>query len=359
VPVSAPDRSEALTHRSAQRAGRPICEGALVSVVIPAYNAAATLDETLHSVRTQTHRALEIIVVDDGSTDTTRALAERHAAADGRLRVLHQANAGVAAARNTGWQHARSDLIAFVDADDLWAPTKIDKQLRALLAGGERCGLAYCWMSRIDAAGAVIRDHGGTRHEGRVLDAILQTNFVGNGSAALVRRQALIDSGGFDSRLRAAGGEGCEDWLFYARVAGAYDFALVAEHLVGYRELPDNMSSNRQRMLRSHMLMCDQMRAQHPRQAQIVRLGLRNYAFWLLLDTRPRANLGASAAMWSVLLRGYPRVALRILLADLPLNSMQRLRNRLGRWRRGIAAPVAKGAGRRFLPRSADGGDPA
>ena len=104
----------------------------LVGVVVPAYNAAATLDETLRSVRAQTHRALEIIVVDDGSLDDTAAIARRHAAEDERVRVLCQANAGVAAARNAGWQSSRADLIAFIDADDLWAPTKIERQLQAL-----------------------------------------------------------------------------------------------------------------------------------------------------------------------------------------------------------------------------------
>lgn len=326
----------------------------LVSVVIPAYNAEATLDETLRSVRAQTHRALEIIVVDDGSTDATRALAGRHAAADARVQVLHQANAGVAAARNAGWQHARSPFVAFVDADDLWAPTKIERQLQALLAGGERCGLAYCWMSRIDALGAVIRDHGGTRHEGAVLDAILKSNFVGNGSAALVRRQALQDSGGFDSRLRSAGGEGCEDWLFYARVAGAYDFALVQDHLVGYRELPGNMSSNRPRMLLSHMLMCDQMLVQHPQHAGAVRRGLRNYGCWLLCNAGPHAGLAAGARLWLLLLRRYPGVAMMILLRDLPARPYQRLRARLGRWRRGAAPPASVEPGRLFLSGSPD-----
>lgn len=320
-----------------------------VGVVIPAYNAEATLDETLRSVRAQTHQALEIIVVDDGSTDATRALAERHAAADARVQVLHQPNAGVAAARNAGWQHARSEFIAFVDADDLWAPAKIEKQLLALLAGGEKTGLAYCWMSRIDAAGAVIRHHDVIRHQGSVLDPILRSNFVGNGSAALVRRQALIDSGGFDSSLRAGGGEGCEDWLFYARVAGACNFALVPELLVGYRELPSNMSSNRPRMLRSHMLMCAQMLAEHPQRAAAVKRGLQNYGFWLLFTATPRAGLLARAGLWGQLLRGYPWVAMKILFRDFPLQSYRRLRARISRWWRGAGPPVAAEAGRLFL----------
>jgi glycosyltransferase involved in cell wall biosynthesis len=330
----------------------------LVSVVIPAYNAEATLDETLRSVRAQTHHALEIIVVDDGSTDATRELAERHAAVDRRVRVLHQANAGVAAARNVGWQQARAAFIAFVDADDLWAPTKIEKQLHRLQQGGDKTGLAYCWMSRIDAAGAVIRDHNSTLDQGNVLDAILRSNIVGNGSAALVRRQALIDSGGFDSALRAGGGEGCEDWLFYARVAGAYEFVLVPELLVGYRDLPNNMSSNRPRMLRSHMLMCDQMLAQHPQRADAIERGLQNYGFWLLINATPRAGLIANARLWTGLLFRYPQVAMRILLWDVPVQPYRRLRARLGRWRRGAAPPGAAQARRLFLSSSLDGGGP-
>src|SRR4051812_20898906 len=100
----------------------------LVSVVIPAYNAAATLDETLRSVRSQTHGALEIIVVNDGSADGTGTIAQRHAAVDHRVQVVTQDNAGLAASRNAGWMRARSEVIAFIDADDLWAPTKIERQ---------------------------------------------------------------------------------------------------------------------------------------------------------------------------------------------------------------------------------------
>lgn len=107
----------------------------LVSVVIPAFNAEATIDETLCSVRSQSHERLEIIVVDDGSTDDTVAVAERHADRDPRITIIRQDNAGVAAARNAGWQAARAEFIAFIDADDLWAPGKIERQLQAMIDG--------------------------------------------------------------------------------------------------------------------------------------------------------------------------------------------------------------------------------
>jgi len=129
----------------------------LVSVVIPAFDAEAWIDETIRSVRAQTHSALEIIIVDDGSRDATVELARRHAAADPRIRIIEQANAGVAAARNTGWRSASADLIAFVDADDLWAVTKIERQVEALARAGPEAGLAYCWYLSIDADSIIMR----------------------------------------------------------------------------------------------------------------------------------------------------------------------------------------------------------
>src|SRR5260221_13860612 len=89
----------------------------LVSVIIPAYNAQATLDETLNSVRSQTHRNLEIVVVDDGSTDDTAIVAQRHSAVDSRVHIIRQDNAGVAAARNAGIAATSGRYVAPIDAD--------------------------------------------------------------------------------------------------------------------------------------------------------------------------------------------------------------------------------------------------
>src|SRR5437879_4873848 len=223
----------------------------LVSVVIPAYNASPTIDETLRSVRSQSHGELEIIVVDDGSTDDTVAVAQRHAARDPRITILRQCNAGVAAARNAGWQAARADFIAFIDADDLWTRYKIERQLHAMIAGGTRTGLVYSWYAWIDAKSRVSVRSDPIFHAGEVLDYLFQGNFVGNGSSALVRREALVAANGFESGLRASGAQGCEDLLFYCRVAEGYHFAVVPEYHIGYRYLPNNMSSDMTRMFRS------------------------------------------------------------------------------------------------------------
>ena len=311
-----------------------------VSVVIPAYNAAATLDETLRSLRSQTYRALEIIVVDDGSTDDTRAIAERHAAIDSRVQVVTQDNAGVAAARNTGWHRARSDLIAFVDADDLSAPTRIERQVQVLQQGGERVGLVYCWTARIDSRGRMTGAYQTACSEGDVLAQLVATNFVGNGSAALVRRQALIDAGGFDSGLRAAGAEGCEDYLLYFRVAEKYHFAVVPEHLVGYRSLPRNMSSNRARMLRSWLLVLDEIQARHPDHGVELTRSLHRYGSALAQLSLSVTGMRQLPPLLLVLLRYRPSTAMQVMLKDLPVALVRKVAGRLRRLYRGMEMPV-------------------
>ena len=347
--VSAPGRSEALTPRGAQREDGSASGERLVSVVIPAYNAAATLDQTLRSVREQTHRTLEIIVVDDGSTDATAAIVQQHASADGRVQLLRQRNAGVAAARNLGWQRARADWVAFIDADDLWLPAKIERQLAALDAAGERVGLVYCWYARIDHAGRIAGTQHDPRWHGDVLEPILMSNFVGNGSAALICRAALVAAGGFDAGLQARGAHGCEDYLLYFRIAEAWRFALAPERLVGYRWLPDNMSSNRPRMLRSWLLVQDEMLARHPAQARLVRQGLRHYAGWLAGDALSCGAVAQWAPLFWLVLKRHPGTALQVLAS----NMLRPWAGRLLRGRRGTAtaidAPANASAGQTFI----------
>lgn len=292
----------------------------LVSVVIPAYNAGSTIDETLRSVRSQSHEQLEIIVVDDGSADDTLVVSQRHADQDPRITVMRQSNAGVAAARNVGWQAARADFIAFIDADDLWAPCKIARQLKAIIEGGERTGLVYSWYAWIDAASRVSLMADPVFHSGEVLDYLLEGNFIGNGSSAMVRREALVAANGFESGLRASGAQGCEDFLFYCRVAEAYQFAVVPEYEVGYRYLPNNMSSDMARMFRSWMLVAGEMAGRHPDRTTRVDRGIRNYARWLLGRALIAGQLGYFVSILTLLVRRKPLLALRILAFDLPLD---------------------------------------
>lgn len=237
----------------------------LVSVIVPAYNAAAFIAETLASALAQTYRPLEIVVVDDGSTDATADIVEAVAARDSRVRLLRQKNSGVAAARNLALEHSQGELIAPLDADDLWHPDKIARQVAAMRAGGPAVGMVYAWSSLIDERGWVIAPTGHVaKYEGDVLPFLVIYNFIGNASAPLLRRACVIEAGGYDPELRVRGGEGCEDLMLYLKVAERHDVALVPALLVGYRLNASNMSNSLRQMKRGHRLVLKAMRARHP-----------------------------------------------------------------------------------------------
>lgn len=302
----------------------------LVSVVIPAYNSEATIDETLRSVRAQSHARLEIIVVDDGSRDGTAKAALAHAAADPRVSLMRQANAGVAAARNLGWRSATAGLIAFLDADDLWAPAKIERQLDALGAGGERAGLAYTWYARIDPESHIISLGHRPNAEGQVLQDIFRGNFIGNGSAALIRRSVLEEVRGFDPGLRAQGAQGCEDFSIYFRIAENHEFALVPEPLTGYRTLPGNMSSDMLQMLRSWRIVAAEMTGRHPDSTAAITDGLVNYLEWSVLSAAERGDFAATLRLLASLARTAPRRALRLATGPLLRKCVRGAKLRLG-----------------------------
>jgi glycosyltransferase involved in cell wall biosynthesis len=242
----------------------------LVTVIVPAYNAARTIEETLLSVRAQSYERLEILVVDDGSRDATAAIVQAHAASDRRVQLVSQGNAGVAAARNAGLGRAQGAYVAFVDADDVWRADKIALQLAAFDAAGPEVGLVYSWHALIDDNSRVIQALPRPSIGEDLLEALARTNIVGNGSSALVRRELAV-SIGFDEGLRRARAEGCEDRKFYFAVAERASFALVPDFLVGYRESPDNMSSDVLQMLRSRDLCMAEIQERHPRLAPVLR----------------------------------------------------------------------------------------
>ncbi|MGE4409811.1 MAG: glycosyltransferase family 2 protein [Sphingobium sp.] len=254
---------------------------ALVTVIIPAWNASATIDATLDSARRQTHDALEILVVDDGSTDDTVSIAMAHAGADPRIRILRQSNAGVAAARNHGIAQSRGAFIAPLDADDLWAPTKTERQLARFAAGGARTGLVYCGYAVIDEADIVLRVVL-PQPEGDVRMALCEHNFVGNGSGAMFRREALVGTSGYEPALRAADAQGCEDHLLYFRTALNWEFGVVKEPLLGYRMTRNSMSSDPFRMQRSHALCLAEFAADFPEGRTAMDRGQARFSRWLL-----------------------------------------------------------------------------
>jgi glycosyltransferase involved in cell wall biosynthesis len=249
----------------------PEMSAPLVTAIIPAFNANRTIDETLTSVRGQTYRNIEIIVVDDGSTDDTALRVEAHARTDSRVRLIRQENAGVAAARNRAIAESNGDFISPIDADDLWMPTKIEKQIASMLARGRKCGLVYTWQAILDEQGRVISTRNKPMEEGYVLTYMMIGNFIGGGSPTLMRKRAIMEAGGYDPSLRARGAQGCEDFKLYLKISEHYDVAIVKEFLTGYRCMPDRMSNDLLQMQRSHDLVTDYAEAAHPRYAKLAR----------------------------------------------------------------------------------------
>ncbi len=233
----------------------------LVSVIVPAFEAARFIERTLRGALNQTYADLEIIVVDDGSTDDTCAIVERVAGREPRLRLIRQPNGGVSHARNTGIAQARGAFIAPLDADDLWHPTKIEKQMRCFQHASARTGVVYCHLAWIAAHDQVIWprriDHAPT---GQVYPHLAVGNVVGNASAPLFRRSLLDEVGGYDESFR----EGCEDIDLYLRLAECGDYALVPEFLVGYRRSRESMSMNIAKMERAVAQTTGKMLERHP-----------------------------------------------------------------------------------------------
>lgn len=237
----------------------------LVSVVIPAYNAEATIEATIRSVLNQTYQQFEVLVVDDGSRDRTaervRAIVDR----DDRVKLLQQSNAGVAAARNLGIQHAIGELIAPLDADDIWYAQNLEQQVKYMLAAGEAVGLVYAWSIDIDQFDQATGCVHASRIEGKVYKTLLLHDFIANASSVMIRRSCFDQVGGYDPTLKQQQGQGGEDWDLYLRIARDYEFRVVPDFLVGYRKSPGSMSTDSQQMARSRSLIWQKIRQHQPR----------------------------------------------------------------------------------------------
>ena len=203
-----------------------------VSVVLPAYNAALFIQQTIASITAQSFGDLEIIVVDDGSIDATAKIA---AAQDPRVRVVQQHNQGIAFARNVGISHARGEWIAFMDHDDLWHPQKLKAQC-AVLGCDPGCGIVYGEFLRWDPltppnfpdeeidSTRVVADLSGF-----ILSQLVRTNWVLL-STAMVRRSVFETVGCFDPAMPPA-----DDWDFVIRAAEHYRFVKLAQTVALYR----------------------------------------------------------------------------------------------------------------------------
>jgi glycosyltransferase involved in cell wall biosynthesis len=288
-----------------------ICDGpgiaGLVSVVIPTYNRAYILAASIDSVLAQTYAHHEIIVVDDGSRDDTRAVVEKYGS---RVRYIHQENAGLATARNTGMAAARGEFIAFQDSDDIWLPHKLEMQT-ALMRQYPQLALVWSDMTSIDAAGNVVNERhlrtGYSAYEkidlaqempdegtlgdllpqapepvraapyriGDIFSAMTLGNIV-HPPTVLLRRRHLQLSGGLDLTFSFS----CEDYEFFWRVSRHGAAALIDAPTMLYRiDVADQLTRPERQLdvARGYVIALDRHLSAHRERIALPRRVLRTH----------------------------------------------------------------------------------
>jgi glycosyltransferase involved in cell wall biosynthesis len=237
----------------------------MVSVIVPAYDAARYLPRLLASVAAQTLADFEAIVVNDGSSDDTANVVRTFAERDSRFRLIDQANAGVAAARNRALQEASGAYIAPVDADDLWHRDYLAEMVAALSApGAERASFAFCFSHFLDEDDRYVPVPAPGGAPPTDFLTILRQNPVGNGSCSVFRHEAILAVGGYDATLKARGARGGEDWKLVLELTAEAPAVVVPKFLVGYRRTNDSLSADPMVQARSSLLVLDDMRRKFP-----------------------------------------------------------------------------------------------
>jgi len=253
-----------------------------VSIVVPTKDRPQLLAVTLRSICAQEGVSLEVVVVDDGSTDPTAVASVVAGLADDRVRVLRRpASEGVSAARNAGLDATTGDRVAFCDDDDLWAPDKLARQLAAL----DRTGRTWAYAGSVDIskAGAVVKG-GPPPLPDDVVAALPKANVIPGGcSGVLADRTLLTKVGGFDTGLGP-----CADWDLWLRLLAVGPPACAPEPLVGYRLHPANMSLDEQRMVADFRVL-------KARYGTVSEATFHRYLFWWSLRSQRRR---AALAHW-------------------------------------------------------------
>jgi glycosyltransferase involved in cell wall biosynthesis len=217
-----------------------------VSVVVPCYNGGAFIDQLLGALAAQTFRDFEVIIADDGSDKETKA---KLATLDPSIRVVHQTNQGPAAARNTGFRHARADLVLAIDCDDLIEPSYLVETVAALRAAPADVGFAVTYERKVG------RRTGHVEASFKLFDQLFANRLS---SCMLVRKEAWQKVGGYDERMR----EGYEDWEFTVALGRAgYGCVVIPKTLFIYCTRGDGLMMSRS--FRMHAELWRRMRVKH------------------------------------------------------------------------------------------------
>ena len=358
----------------------------LVSVVVPTYNRAHLIGRTIASALAQTHDAIELVIVDDGSTDGTGELIAREWGRDGRVRYFHKTNGGPASARNAGFAQARGEYVALLDSDDLWEPWKLALQIRCM-ERYPQLGMTWTDMAMIDERGEVV-DPAYLRHMyhayrwftdeqlfpesrplreiapdlvgivgaahlrmGRIFSQMIMGNLV-HTSTVVLRRERLARGRGFDESLRYSG----EDFDFHLRTCREGPVGLLDLPAIRYQQgMADRLTAKKykvhmaENLLRTLEPVIAHDRAEIHLPARMIRRKLAEAHAWVADEHLDLGDAAIARRHYFISLRHrpwQPGLARRLPFAAMPWGTGVALR----RW---LQAAKARLAGDRAEARSA------
>jgi glycosyltransferase involved in cell wall biosynthesis len=246
---------------------------AKVSAVIPAYNAMKYLPEALEGVLSQTFSDFEVLIVNDGSNDNICEWSNQ--ITDPRVQIISQENQGTSVARNTGILKSTGEYIAFLDADDIWEPSKLEKQVN-YLDSHPLVGLVDTWAAVMEEDGTLTNKLISNSLEGDVFRTVVERcdSFVSCGSSPMVRRVCFDTLGLFDAESYV------EDVDMWIRIGTRYQYGAIKEPLVRYRQHIDSKTRNCQLMLEGVRHLIEKMYSSMP--TELLYLRGRSYCIWYL-----------------------------------------------------------------------------
>ena len=218
----------------------------LISVIIPTYNHGQFIQEAIESVFAQTYKTLEVIVVDDGSTDNTREILKKYECG---ITYIFQNNEGVSSARNHGLSIAKGELIAFLDSDDVWLPEKLESQFK-IMQSEHSIGLVGCGAYIMDYLGNVEQERLAKNFKSyeEFLQQLSIRNIFRNPSCALVKMECFSRVGFFNEKLQFG-----EDWDMWLRIAKLYKVGFVERPLMKFRGHGFSKSYKKVKIIRSNI----------------------------------------------------------------------------------------------------------
>jgi len=243
-----------------------------VSVIIPVYAAEKYIAATVQSVLDQTYKNFELLIVDDGSPDKSIQICQQFT--DSRIKIICQVNRGVSAARNNGIRHAQGEYIAFIDADDLWVPEKLEKHVNHL-EKSPAVGVSFSYSAFIDEAGNPLGLYNATEYKVITPSTILCRNLIGSGSNLVARREVLeairfqdnlygtVEDFYFDDDRRLHSSEDAECWLRIS-VQTSWQFEAIPEVLTLYRLQSEGNSANLRKKIESWEWCLEKARSYAP-----------------------------------------------------------------------------------------------